>query len=271
MNHIKGVEIIKDKMRVLLVLVLAFSSAACVTIKEPDALERNRDPERALKTYVTLGVRYLQQRNMEDASRTLNRAYEIDPDDPSVNNALALFYTVENEPSQVIKHYEAALKEDPNFSTARNNYAAFLYDQKKYQEALDQLKVAAKDYSYPRRYQSYENMGLCYLQLGDKEAAEKAFKRALQLNPKLPRTQMELADLSFQQGDYQSAAFYLKMLDKLGVKPTARKLWLEIQLNRVKGDKNKLASLELALKKLFPLSPEYQQYKESLKDQENIE
>lgn len=256
----------KRMARVLFWLAAMLNLSACVTVESPNSLARNRDPDKAVDTYVKLGIRYLQQRNMDDASRTLNRAYEIKPEDPSVNNALALFYTVENEPEQVIKHYEAALEEDPGFSTARNNYAAFLYEQQQYQKAIEQLEVAVKDYSYTRRYQSYENMGMCYLQLGDPQSAEKAFKRALQLNPRMPKSLVEMADISFRKEEYRAANFYLTQLDKLGIKPNARLLWLEIQLSRVTGDKNKLASLELALKNLFPNSPEYKQYLESVQD-----
>lgn len=241
--------------------------SACVTVEDPTALSRNKDPEKAVEVYTKLGIKYLQKRDMENASRTLKRAYDIDPDSPVVNNALALFYTVENEPEQVVKHYEAALEEDPEFSAARNNYAAYLFEKERYSEAIKQLEIAVKDYRYTRRFQSFENLGLCHLELGQKEEAEKAFKRALQLNPRQPRSLLEMADLRYQQGDYQTAAAYLNQLDKLGVKPTARQLWMEIQISRMQGDKNKLASLALALKNLFPLSREYKAYLESLKSE----
>ncbi len=242
----------------LFFVLASMTVASCATIENPNSFERNRDPDKSLKTYVTLGTRYLQQGEMEDASRTLMKARDIDPDNPQVNNALALFYTIEGEPEQVEKHYQKALDEDPDFSSARNNYAAFLFAQKKYQKALKQLKIVAKDYRYPRRFQSFENMGLCYLKLGDEKQAEKALQRALQLNPRLPKAQLEMAAISFKKQDYQAANFYFSQLNRMKVKPTPRKLWLEIQLNRVLGNKNKLASLELALKNLFPNSREYQ-------------
>ncbi|MDX1695944.1 MAG: type IV pilus biogenesis/stability protein PilW [Ketobacteraceae bacterium] len=256
--------------RCFLTVTATILLSACVTVEGPSSLKRNKDPDKAVELYTKLGVKYLQKRDMENASRTLQRAYEIDPDSPLVNNALALFYTVENEPEQVVKHYEAALEEDPGFSVARNNYAAYLYEQGRYQDAIRQLEVAVKDFQYGRRFQSYENLGLCYLELGNKEAAEKAFKRALELNPRLPRSLINMADLSFQQGDYQAAATYLMQLDRLGVKPSARKLWLEIQISRMRGDKNKLASLALALKNLFPMSPEYKAYLELIENETNM-
>ena len=251
---------------VLLVVGMALLLSGCVTVDDPSSLKRNKDPEKAVELYTKLGVKYLRKRDMENAIRTLNRAYEINPDSPKVNNAMALFYTVENEPEQVVKYYEAALKHDPDFSAARNNYAAFLFEQQRYADAIKQLKVAIKDYGYPRRFQSFENLGICYLEIGDREAAEKAFMRALQLNPRLPRSLIEMADLSFQQQQYREAQTYLEQLDKIGVKPGARQLWLEIQISRIKGDKNRLASLALALRNLFPQSPEYKAYLELIEN-----
>lgn len=251
-------------------VVFALLLSGCVTVEDPSSLERNRDPDKAVEVYTKLGVKYLQKRDMENAARTLKRAYDIDPDSAIVNNALALFYTVENEPEQVIKHYEAALKEDPGFSAARNNYGAYLFEQKRFRDAIKQLEIAVKDYRYTRRFQSFENLGVCYLETGDLEQAEKAFKRALQLNPRLPRSMIEMAGLRFARGDYLAAEAYLNQLDKVGVKPSARQLWMEIQISRIKGDKNKLASLELALKNLFPLSAEYKAYLESLEKKTNM-
>ena len=251
----------------LIPVITAWLLSACVMVEDSSSLSRNKDPEKAVEVYTKLGIKYLQKGDMENASRTLKRAYDINPDSPVVNNALALFYTVENEPEQVVKHYEAALKEDPEFSAARNNYAAYLFEQKRYREAIKQLEIAVKDYRYTRRFQSFENLGICHLELGNREEAEKAFTRALQLNPRLPRSLIEMAGLRFQQGDYQTAEAYLNQLDKLGVKPSARELWMEIQISRIKGDKNKLASTALALKNLFPLSREYKAYLESLKSE----
>ena len=251
-------------------IALALLVSGCVTVEDLGSLERNRDPDKAVEVYTKLGVKYLQKRDMENAARTLKRAYDIDPASAIVNNALALFYTVENEPEQVVKHYEAALKEDPGFSAARNNYGAYLFEQKRYAEAIKQLEIAVKDYRYTRRFQSFENLGVCYQETGKLELAEKAFRRALQLNPRMPRSLIEMAGLSFAKSDYMAAETYLNQLDKMGVKPSARQLWLEIQISRIRGDKNKLASQALALKNLFPLSREYKAYLESLEKTNNM-
>ncbi len=247
----------------LSLLVASLFLSGCVVEKASSSLERNRDPAKAVQKYVQAGMIYLRSRDMENAHRKFSRAYEISPDDPMVNNALALFYTVEGDNELVEKHYRMAIESNPDYSQARHNFASYLYSQKRYAEAAEQLKVVVKDYRYSARYQSWENLGLCYLELGEKEQATKAFQRAVQLNARQVVSWLKLAELSFEDENYQRTAEILTRLNKIG-KPTPAQLWLEIRLQRILGDKDKLASLELALKNLFPGSREYKLYQESL-------
>lgn len=247
----------------LIVMALGLSLNGCVTVNSPNSLESNRDPVKAVKSYVALGVRYMQVDNMEKASSALNRAYEINPDSPEVNEALALFYTRQNEPEQVEKHYKAALREKPDFSKARNNFAAFLYGQERYEDAIEQLELATKDVRYAKRYKSFENLGLCYMQLDRPEEAKQHFRRALQLNSRLPRSQLELAEISLAGGDIKGAEFYLSQNYRINPRPSAQKVWLDLRIAQARDDRNKAASAALALKNMFPKSKEYQAYLKS--------
>ena len=246
----------------LLGLLLGQGLAGCVT-ETNDPLAQNRDPAKAARNYVEAGTQYMKLRQMEHANRTLTRAYEIAPDDPAVNNALALFYIMEGEDEQVVRHFDKALSVDPEFSQARNNYAAYLFEKNRYDDAIKQLERVTKDYRYPRRYKAFENLGICYLEKDDIESAKAAFNRALQLNPNLPVSLLEMAELSMAEGNNMMAARYLKKHESVA-KPSPKQLWLGIRLQRVLGDQNKLASYELALKNLFPGSDEYKAYKASL-------
>ncbi|MCG8534134.1 MAG: type IV pilus biogenesis/stability protein PilW [Pseudomonadales bacterium] len=257
-NFTAGVKLLVSSTLV----ILAISLTGCVT-ETNDPLAQNRDPEKAARTYVEAGIRYLQKRQMADAHRTLKRAYDIAPDDPAVNNAYGLFYNMEGEPEQAEKYFKAALSSDPDFSQARNNYAAYLFEHGRFEEAVDQLERVTKDYRYQRRFTAFENLGVCYLKLGETEKAKSAFNRALQLNPQMPVSVLEMAEISMEEGNNQMAGRYLKHYESFA-QPSPRQLWLGIQLQRVLGDKDKLASYELALKNLFPGSKEYKAYKESL-------
>jgi type IV pilus assembly protein PilF len=232
--------------------------AGCVT-ETSDRLAQNKDPKKAVKAYVEAGMRYMQRNQMENAHRTLTRAYDIDPNDPAVNNALALFFSIEGDKSQTEKHYKKAISTDPKFSQARNNYAAFLFKEERYKDAIVQLEQVTTDYRYDRRFTAFENLGLCYLKVGDTEQAEKSFNRALKLNANMPVSLLELAQIHFEKGDHATAYGYLTSHEKL-VRPSPRQLWLGIRLQRILGDQNKLASYELALRNMFPGSPEFQAY-----------
>ncbi len=244
--------------KILTSLICLFVLAGCVT-ETNDRLAQNRDPEKAARTYVEAGMLYMQRNQMANANRTLKRAQELAPEDPSVNNALALFFNVEDEGEQAEKYFKKALFHDPGFSQARNNYAAFLFERGRYDEAINQLELVTKDYRYPRRFTAFENLGVCYLRIDQPEQAKSAFNRALQLNPSLPTSLLEMAELHFNEGDNALAARYLKKYESVA-QPSPRQLWLGIRLQRELGDKNKLASYELALKNMFPGSDEYQAY-----------
>ena len=253
----------KATLRTLLLGALILQGlVGCVT-ETNDPLAQNRDPQKAARAYVEAGTLYMQRGKMEHANRTLTRAYEIAPDDPGVNNALALFYSIEGNDEQIEKHFKKALAEDPEFSQARNNYAAYLFDKGHYDQAIEQLDRVTKDYRYARRFKAYENLGICYLHKQDIEAAKSSFNRALQLNGNLPVSLLEMAEISLNEGDSKLSARYLKKYESIA-QPSPRQLWIGIRLQRILGDKDKLASYELALKNMFPGSEEFKEYKASL-------
>ena len=248
-------------LKTFLMMAVCLELVGCVTTTN-DPLAQNRDPERAVAAYVQTGMVFMQRNQMQDANRVLTRAQQIDPDSPAVNNALALFFSLEGDKSQTEKYFKKALSSNPDFSQARNNYAAFLFQQGRTEDAIEQLQRVTKDYTYDRRFTAYENLGLCYLKLGQKDKALMAFNRALNLNPDQPVSLLETAQLEFDRGNNLAAQRYLSRYEKLS-KPNPRQLWLGIQLERALGDKDKLASYALALKNLFPGSPEYKTYQAS--------
>ena len=50
----------------------------------------------------------------------------------------------------------------------------------------------------------YNNIGLCYANLGDNEKAEKNYLKAQELNPKLPQVYINLADIYYKEKDMAS-------------------------------------------------------------------
>ncbi len=233
----------------------------CVTEIEEPVFQKS-DPQRFTEVSIAAAAEYIKEGNAETAFKHLKRALEKAPKSPEAHNAMALVYRLTGDKKLEEKHFKLSLRYDSTLSKARNNYATFLYNENRYKEALKQLKKAANDPGYENRAVAFENMGRCYLKLADLEKAEEAFLSATRADGRMSRSYLELADIAFKKNDRQGAADYVEQYGLLA-RHTPRSLWLGIQVQRVVGDRDKLASYELALRKLYPNSAEYQAYIQS--------
>jgi type IV pilus assembly protein PilF len=70
---------------------------------------------------------------------------------------------------------------------------------------------------------------------------------------------LEMASLSFDEKQYVPARDYYERYTKIAPQ-TARSLLLGVRIATVFDDRDQAASLGLQLKRLYPGTPEYQQY-----------
>lgn len=236
--------------------------AACSTSSEKP-FQHKANPQRLIELSVGAAARYVKVGQLDKAKRHLNKALEADSKSASAHNTYGLVYRMEGEDELAEKHYRLAIKYDRNYSQAHNNYGTLLYQQGRYAESLEQLKIAAADPQYDRRAQTFENIGRCAQRLGDIEQAKQAFQKAVRLDSRMARSLLELAKISYSDQQYVNASTYLKRFDAIA-KHTPESLWLGIQTQRVLGDKDVLASYELALRSMYPNSAEYKEYLKSV-------
>ncbi|MCF7980518.1 MAG: type IV pilus biogenesis/stability protein PilW [Pseudomonadales bacterium] len=246
--------------KILCGTVLALLLAACVTT-DNKRFGDNADEGKALQQYTELGLRYIQQGKTVEARRPLKRALEINDKSPDVHHALAILFQKEQEPALADEHFLKALRYGPERTSYRNNYAAFLFGQKRYAEACQQFEKAGEDTLYDNRSAVYENLGVCYLELGRKEEALTSFERAISINDAQPRALLEASLLHFEKGNLKTSAKYHAQYQQLVrfrfTSNTPRNLALGVKLARSSGDKNQEASYMLMLKNMFPDSDEY--------------
>lgn len=245
----------------LIIATMILLLAGCV-MQTQHSGRQVADKEKQVQALVDLGVGYIRNQQYPRAKENLSKALKIDPDSPIVHNLFGLIFQLEGDPSLADEFFRKSLKLDPLFSNARNNYGAFLYEQGRYTEAVKQLELCAEDRLYGSRAQVFENLGVSYLKLERLEDADAAFTRSMQLNPNQPRATLELAQIRFIQLRHQEARQLLFRHNKVS-QPSARSLWLGVQLARIYTKSDDEASLALALKNIFPTSKEYQLYKDS--------
>jgi len=213
------------------------------------------DRQRALNTYVELGLNYLADGNRGQARSNLLRALEIDSNSTQANNAIALLYQIDGEYDLAETHFRKALREDRGFTQGRNNYARFLYMQGRYSDAREQFEIASSDVNYRLRPEAFIGLAMAEKSLGNLDAAEAALSRTLTLDPRLGSAMLELSELKYDQSDYVAAKTYLDRYEATNPS-SARSLALGMQLAEHFGDDRAHETYNMALKNMFPNSRE---------------
>ena len=255
-----------------LVLTLVLLLSGCVTTTS-GGYSTDPSPEQALSDYIRLATGYLEQNDLPNTKRHLENAAAIDTNNSEVFAIWGLVYSREGEPDLADNSFQRALRINSANSQARNNYAAFLFAEERYEDAFEQLQLVVEDTSYSGRAQAFENLGLAGLRLQRLEEAEYAFGRAIQLNANLLRSSVELASLNLQKQDVlQARAYYrnyLTLIQFYNIAQTARSLWVGIQLENALGNEDNVRQYGTQLEASFKTSPEYQLYRQLLDATDN--
>ncbi|MDR2307202.1 MAG: type IV pilus biogenesis/stability protein PilW [Paucimonas sp.] len=233
--------------------------AGCVSGGAGDPLDSRQGREEAGRAYVQLGLGYLQQGLSEQAKAPLAKALALDSADADAHAALALVFQAEGEPVLADTHFRAALAARPENTRIRNNYGSFLYAQGRFDEAREMFRQAAADTLYPERSRVYENLGLTALKQGQQAQARDYLEKALRLNQRQPKALLEMAELSYENRHYVPAWDYYDRFSQLGDQ-SARSLLLGSRLARALDEQGTAARLGRQLQRLYPGTPEYQQY-----------
>jgi type IV pilus assembly protein PilF len=238
---------------------ILFALSGCVTT-QTGGFEEKKDPKKAVEYSIQAARGYIQQGNWEAAKRHLKTALKIDDHDADVHETMAQVFWQTGEFEQADLHFRRAisLKADARI---RNNYAAFLYDRKRYAEAEDELEKVAEDLLYDHRADAFVNLGRVRIKLKKYAAAKDVLERAALMERGNLVVAFQLAEVYYQLGDYPKAQSYYDGYRKSVNGQTAASLWLGIRLAEKFGDHDAVASYALALKNLYPQSEEYLAYK----------
>lgn len=209
-----------------------------------------------------LGIEYMRQGAYENALKNLEKAKEADPGYSPTYNVLGLFYQRIGENNKAESNFKRALSLNSNDSSTLNNYGSFLCAQKRLTDAENAFKRAAANPLYETPEIAITNAGLCLYGNQKTVEAEKYFRQALQLNPRVPQALIKMCEISLQQSNYLSARAYLQRYQQIA-RHTAKSLWLGVQIEQQLGDKDAVSSYALLLKNNHPDSQEAVYLRES--------
>ncbi len=223
------------------------------------------DYQRAALTNVELGLGYLSQGQVARAKTKLTHAIKLAPKSAETHSAMAYFLEMVSDFKEAEREHKKAVSLRLSNGAVYNNYGAFLCRRNRYKEADQAFHQALEDKDYARTAEVYENAGLCAIKSTDLDAAASYLATAIQRDPNRGTAILELVALDLKQEKFNHAKALLAQYKNVA-QPSARSLWLGIQLAKASNDENAMASQALLLKNLFEDSPEYQLYLESEKN-----
>lgn len=111
--------------------------------------------------YLFLGQLYISQDRADDALQILELATERFPNEPIIEGELLNAYAVAGQTERALAAYARTIDQHPEEPLYRYNYGTFLFQAGRYDDAIEQLTIAAElDPDHP---QTFVNLGASYL------------------------------------------------------------------------------------------------------------
>jgi eukaryotic-like serine/threonine-protein kinase len=169
--------------------------------------------------YSNLSSQYLPpSQAMPDAREAALTAIQLDETLPEAHYSLALVKLWGDwDWSGAEREYKRALDLNPNFASARIYYAEFLADQKRFEEALREIKQAEEN--DPASLQAMGREGYIRCQMRQFDRAIEVYRKILELSPDLVGIQRDIAIALSQQERHQEALALVSQFPKLALTP----------------------------------------------------
>ncbi|WP_323677562.1 tetratricopeptide repeat protein [Halorubellus sp. PRR65] len=137
------------------------------------------------------------------AEAHLERAEELAPFDPRIQNNFALFLELEGRQEEALEHYEKALAVAPEWATLRNAYAATLDEVDRPYEAVQEYRKAIQ--SDQPSVMAHYNLGALLSELKEFTEAKVQFEKARTKGYHVPDLYYNLAVVNKSIGNYLEA------------------------------------------------------------------
>jgi len=218
-----------------------------------------KDIRTRAKMHTHLGSLYFQNGNLIVALEELTIATSIDPDYAQAYSTRGLVLYNIKEWASAEKDFQKALSLDDKDPEISNNYGWFLCHTGKAKESIEFFQRAINNSLYQTPEIAYLNMGACYVDVGDLDAAEEYVRKSMRFQSSSPSALFQLARINYKRGNFDAAKLHLDKLMQL-MSPGADVLWLYLRVERRRGDEESVNTLVAQLRRKFPDSPEYQEF-----------
>lgn len=213
--------------------------------------------EKSARIHTELAAEYYYRGQYKVAMEEIDAALESNPNYAPAFSVLGLINMALGEDDKAQSNFNRALKIDPKNSELHNNYGWFLCERfpDQIDRAINHFMTALRDPLYETRHVAYANAGICELKRNNFSEASLYFNESLSLQPNYRPALVGLIEMDFNSG--KNAVAQSKLSDFMQkYQPTARSLWLGVQIERRAGNTRAANSYLFQLQKNFPNSSE---------------
>ncbi len=174
-------------------LLLLVVSVGCVPVQEEQSAKK-----RAQYHYI-LGVSALNEQNSTGALKEFLEAEKLDKRDHQIQAGLGQAYWLKQAHSQAEQHFQNAIKLSNGDPRYYNNLGALYLTMERFEDSIKAFTVAADNLLFDRPEVAWTGIGYAYVQLQDYQAAHRAYKKAIELNPRYYMSPFRLGELYYNQ------------------------------------------------------------------------
>lgn len=245
--------------------VLAGLLVGCVTAPAEEARDRvtasdESDASKRARVRLELAGAYFGRGQMEFALDQVKMAIQADPTQSEAFNLRGLIYASLGDDKFAEESFRRALQLNPRDADTMQNLGWYLCQRKRYEEAQAQFAQALAVPRYRDAARTYMTQGICQVQAGQLDAAERSLMRSIELDPGNPSAAYNLAEVLYRRKEFERARFYVRKVNAVSEVSSAPSLWLAARIENRLGQTRLRQEFGQQLRRRFPESREAAAY-----------
>ncbi len=225
------------------------------------------DASKRARVRLELAGAYFGRGQLEVALDQVKLAIQADSSIGEAYNLRGLIYASLGDDKLAEESFRRALQINSRDADAMQNFGWYLCQRKRYAEAQAQFEQAIAVPQYRDTARTMLTQGVCLLQAGQIDEAERSLLRAYEFDPSNASAAFNLADVLYRRKDYERARFYVRRVNTNAEVANAQSLWLAARIENRLGQLNARQEFGTQLRRRFPGSREATAFDRGLFDE----
>lgn len=248
----------------VLLLMLLLGNTGCTTVQrttessEPQRSMGNAagDPQRRAAVRLELAGLYFGRGQLSTALDEVGQALQARPDMAEAHGLRGLILASMGDSVAAEKALQRAIALSPGEGGTLHNYAWFLCQERRFDDAEKQFAAALNLPQYRDAARTLLAQGVCQARAGRLAAADRSLSRSFELDPANPVTAYNLSEVLLKLSDLTRAKFYALRVNALPEQVSAQSLWLLARIEHRLRDQDAVLRVGQQLRSRFAQSPE---------------